>query len=632
LGTDELTLDTATGKTTATRYYAAPGGLTITRTADAAGATTLYYQASDPHGTAGVQMDAANLGVTRRPTDPFGNARGTQPGNGAWAGDKGFVGGTIEGTGFTNLGARQYDPATARFLSVDPLFDNSDPQSWNGYAYANNNPVDGSDPNGTCRVLDDGYCHGAPFIPVNHNSGDDGSGTDTSTSTSATGKAAHDASQEALRQKQAADEALAKAKQAREELISKIVDVVGDLIGFNDARDCFTKGDVMGCINTALNFVPWAKVFKAVKIGIKAFKLWREGEKAYTAIRSAERVAKEAQQAFSVARKTEKEVAEAEQQAAKAAEADAAKTAKEADAAKADSAGTSESSASCPAGNSFPAGTLVQLADGTTKPIDQLEPGDTVLATDPQTGETRAEPVTATITGHNDTEFTQLTLQGTESGDSLTVTSTAHHPYWDETSHQWVDALDVKAGHQLRTADGTLITVTALRTYSTQPSSAHNLTVANLHTYYVLAGATPVLVHNCGGELLDRARELYGTRADEASTVAVARVRSTSNPDKVETWVATERTGLPDEWKGGNAPLRGERYISGQGHAEATIMNRLGSDWEIVGMASSTRMCPTCFAQATGPGVGLTPSPIGKGAGVSRTGNTPWRVVLGGGG
>lgn len=147
----------------------------------------------------------------------------------------------------------------------------------------------------------------------------------------------------------------------------------------------------------------------------------------------------------------------------------------------------------------------------------------------------------------------------------------------------------------------------------------------------MLAGATPVLVHNCGGALLDRARELYATRADEASTVAVARVRNV-NTGRSETWVATERTGLPDEWRGGNAPLRGERYIPGQGHAEATIMNRLGSDWEIAGMASSTRMCPACFAQATGSGVGLTPSPIGKGAGVSSTGNTPWRVVLGGGG
>ncbi|WP_245194844.1 polymorphic toxin-type HINT domain-containing protein [Kitasatospora phosalacinea] len=498
LGTDELTLDTATGKTTATRYYAAPGGLTITRTADDAGATKLYYQASDPHGTAGVQMDAATLNVARRPTDPFGNARGTQPAAGAWAGDKGFVGGTIEGTGFTNLGARQYDPKTARFLSVDPLFDNSDPQSWNGYAYANNNPVDGSDPNGTCRVTEDGLCQGTPYIYVAPSAGDDGAGGNTSNSATPAGKAAHDASNEALRQKQAADEALAKAKQAREELISKIVDVVGDLIGFNDARDCFTKGDVMGCINTALNFVPWTKVFKAVKVGIKAFKLWREGEKAYSAIRSAERVAKEAQEAFSVARKTEKEVAEAEQQAAKAAEADAAKASggDAAKAAEADAAKT-DSGASCPF-NSFPAGTLVQLADGNAKPIEQLQPGEMVLASDPQTGETRPEPVTATIIGYNDVEFTQLTLDRNARGEVPVVTSTAHHAYWDETVHKWVDAVDVAVGHQLRTTDGTLVTVTASQTYSTPPTSAHNLTVAELHTYYVLAGATPVLVHNCG--------------------------------------------------------------------------------------------------------------------------------------
>jgi len=28
-----------------------------------------------------------------------------------------------------------------------------------------------------------------------------------------------------------------------------------------------------------------------------------------------------------------------------------------------------------------------------------------------------------------------------------------------------------------------------------------NLTVADLHTYYVIAGTTPVLVHNCGDAL-----------------------------------------------------------------------------------------------------------------------------------
>jgi hypothetical protein len=46
------------------------------------------------------------------------------------------------------LGARYYDPAIGRFLSVDPIMDLTDPEQWNGYAYANSNPVTHSDPTG----------------------------------------------------------------------------------------------------------------------------------------------------------------------------------------------------------------------------------------------------------------------------------------------------------------------------------------------------------------------------------------------------------------------------------------------------------------------------------------------------
>jgi hypothetical protein len=46
---------------------------------------------------------------------------------------------------------------------VDPLFMIGDPQSWNGYTYANSSPVSGSDPAGTC-MLEDGQksCKGDP--------------------------------------------------------------------------------------------------------------------------------------------------------------------------------------------------------------------------------------------------------------------------------------------------------------------------------------------------------------------------------------------------------------------------------------------------------------------------------------
>ncbi|MEV4611831.1 polymorphic toxin-type HINT domain-containing protein [Kitasatospora sp. NPDC049258] len=504
MGSDEVTLDTNTHALSNTRYYGAPGGLTVTRTT-ALGGGKLYYQASDPHGTNGVQFDAATLAATRRPTDPFGNARGTQPGVGVWAGDKGFVGGTLEGTGFTNLGARQYDPKTGRFLSTDPIFNESDPQSWNGYAYANNNPIDHSDPSGTCIPDDNGRCMSAAAWAAYYAKQDSGGGgggggggdggggnsssggSTSSTSSAAKDKAAADAAA-AVRQKQAADEALAKAKQQREELISKIVDVVGDLIGFNDARDCFTKGDVMGCVNTALNFVPWGKVFKAVKVGIKAFKLWKEGEKAYDAIRGAERIAKDAEEALSVARKTEHEAAEAEQAATHADDGPKPE-------AKADEPATSGKGC-----NSFPAGTQVQLADGSTKAINQLQIGDHVVATDPQTGVSRAEPILATIVGHDDVDFTELVVQAGGGSPEQKLTSTAHHPYWDVTTARWTDAADVKAGERLQGSAGDIVTVSHTHSYKTLPQTAYNLTVAELHTFYVLAGTLPVLVHNTDAE------------------------------------------------------------------------------------------------------------------------------------
>ncbi|MFD2691812.1 hypothetical protein ACFS5L_44355 [Streptomyces phyllanthi] len=38
-----------------------------------------------------------------------------------------------------------------------------------------------------------------------------------------------------------------------------------------------------------------------------------------------------------------------------------------------------------------------------------------------------------------------------------------------------------------------------VRKWTSAGETAYKLTVSDLHTYYVVAGATPVLVHNCGG-------------------------------------------------------------------------------------------------------------------------------------
>ncbi|MFC9295504.1 polymorphic toxin-type HINT domain-containing protein [Streptomyces sp. NPDC057011] len=512
LGSDQITLETATGKVTNVRTYGAPGGLAVTRTTTG-GISTLAYQASDHHGTNGVQFNASDLAQVRRPTDPFGNERGTQPAPGAWAGDKGFVGGTKEkATGLTLLGAREYDPATGRFISPDPIIDADNPQQWNAYGYSGNDPINKMDPTGLRYPCEPGECGGSswvstpprstPTVPTPKPSGGGGGGGGGR-------KDLDDANAE-----------VTKAKKHREELVHSVVDLVGDLIGFNDARDCFTKGDVMACINTALNAVPWGKVFKAIKVGIKAFKIYKEMDKAYDAIHAAEGRAAKAMDAFSKAKKAEDEAAAAASQAAKSADAKAAKesasdsagTEAKAGRSEADAesgsggsssrSGDSDAGAACPIKrNSFPTGTRVQMADGTTKAIEDVEVGDKVLATDPQTGDTEAKTVTATITTPDDKEFTDLTLidDADPRGASVALTSTSHHPHWSETRRQWLDAGEFVPGEQLRRADGTTLTVQATRTYPFAVTT-HNLTVDGFHTYYVLAGAAPVLVHNCGDD------------------------------------------------------------------------------------------------------------------------------------
>jgi RHS repeat-associated protein len=150
--------------------------------------------------------------------------------------------------------------------------------------------------------------------------------------------------------------------------------------------------------------------------------------------------------------------------------------------------------------HSFAAGTAVLLADGSAKAIESINLGDEVASHDPITGETADQPVTALHT-NNDTDLTDLVVVD-ETGDQHTIETTQHHPFWDATTGDWVDAGDLTAGHTLATADPETDTTTVQSVANrTAAARMYDLTVADIHTYYVLAGSTPVLVHNCGGEV-----------------------------------------------------------------------------------------------------------------------------------
>jgi RHS repeat-associated protein len=164
--------------------------------------------------------------------------------------------------------------------------------------------------------------------------------------------------------------------------------------------------------------------------------------------------------------------------------------------------------------HSFDPDTLVLMADGSTKKIADVELGDEVVATDPENGDTTAEKV---VVLHNnlDTELTDITVSaekpetaskksGQGKGDRSTrgpteetvLETTQNHPFWDATTGEWVNAGDLQPGKSTLTGpDGTVQYVTAVRNH-TGAKTMRDLTVDNIHTYYVIAGLTPVLVHN----------------------------------------------------------------------------------------------------------------------------------------
>jgi RHS repeat-associated protein len=483
LGSQEIRLDHATGVRTATRYYTHGGAAVAVRAG--AGLTWLF---ADHHGTAQVAVNAATQAVAVRRHDPFGNPRGPQPAG--WPGQRGFVGGTIDpSTRLTQLGAREYDPTTGRFISVDPVLNPDSPQQFNPYAYANNNPVSMSDPTGLMTWEGDdspmiSLPPGWPGGPAKPPPPAQGSSCppDRDCRTPAQKKL----QQPALGRKLTQDEldwlqifwnyqgsdlftwedALEFAGRGRNEqlIVCRTLGIsggaceapdgagfrefIGDITGINDIVDCANL-ELEGC----LGLTPFGR---AAKIAGK--------------------VVDAVSDAVGAARRR------------------------------------------C---NSFSAGTEVLMADGTRKPIGELEAGDKVIATDPETGEQSAQTVSA-VWVHDDT-LVDLQVEvhgefdgGTGRGALVTVTTTGDHPFWDDTDRQWEPASGLTPGDELLTATGERITVIGILTYTEHEASAYNLTVSNVHTYSVIAGDTPVLVHNGGPNECDL---YHGTDLDSARDI-----------------------------------------------------------------------------------------------------------------
>ncbi|MEU4155633.1 RHS repeat-associated core domain-containing protein [Actinoplanes sp. NPDC026670] len=440
LGTQQFNLNTASNTVTGTRYYVLPGGGSVIRT----GAGSNYtFAFTDLHGTPDFYLDGTAQSPNWRQYTPYGEARGismTIPDN------RTFLNKTLNSTtGLIQVGARQYDPRIGRFISVDPLQNLATPQQWNGYSYANNSPATLSDPDGL---------EPRPWHDPNYNTTKPCDGQyKNSQECNPAGKEKFKIGLGGLSQNDSNadkdhDGEISRAEADKDidmdQLVLEEYQTYCSQHGPNGCRGFrpATKEEVTSVVDLAISYSDGEACFKdgnPVGCGFFFGQFLPFGKVAKWGTKTwkswrAERIVQKCL-------------------------------------------------------NSFSGDTRVLMADGSAKEMRELRAGEQVMATDPETGETGAHTIEA-VWVHDDDLYLMII-------DGQRLITTEDHPFWNETDEEWQGAEEIDPGDLVRTPDGTArFEDFEKATHWFAP--AYNLTVGSLHTYYVLAGDTPVLVHNTG--------------------------------------------------------------------------------------------------------------------------------------
>lgn len=211
-------------------------------------------------------------------------------------------------------------------------------------------------------------------------------------------------------------------------------------------------------------------------------------------------------------------------------------------------------------GNSFTPDTTVVMADGSTKPLDQVKVGDKVEATDTATGKTSAQTVTTVWVNH-DSDLMDVTIEA--GGKTSVIQATQHYLFWDVTRKAWVEADQLVAGDQLQTDTGTVATVAGAVVV---PGAADmwDLTVNNDHDFYVVTSSAYVLVHNC----LDRGPKQGSGQSQLPSWYSNGGygLEAGETPAQATTRIFNDRYGEGNYPRGPNTEFnKVQKYISRRG-------------------------------------------------------------------
>ncbi|MEW2300872.1 polymorphic toxin-type HINT domain-containing protein [Streptomyces sp. NPDC006655] len=439
LGSEQITLNDAAGTATGVRYYTAPGGATIVRTGT--GTNYGFELAADQHGTNSLYLDYTAQTPTWRQFDPYGNPRGTTT---TWADNRTFLNKTTDTTtALTHIGAREYDPTLGRFISLDSLFEAASSQELNGYTYGADNPISNSDPTGErseeCGTLYN--CHGGVITRHTTEYTSPQAQTRYYENTPTYGSMGTATRYGAIEKQINRNERYKPVRAVS--VTDALAGAINSLVSAADALSptCtfgISCGAATGAYQSAVSHLGVNTSSHSYDAGgfmaSGALAIFGGGEAEEGELSAADRC-------------------------------------------------------------SFSPDTPVLLEKGKTKPIGKIKAGDKVEAADPKTGKHRGVRTVQHVWINHDHDLLDVTIRAKD-GHTSTLHTTANHPFWDDSTHTWVPAGQLQPGDALNTDTNGHVYVVATRA---TPGIADrwNLTVQQLHTYYVLAGTTPILVHNC---------------------------------------------------------------------------------------------------------------------------------------
>ncbi|MEV6304032.1 polymorphic toxin-type HINT domain-containing protein [Actinoplanes sp. NPDC051861] len=463
----------------AVRNYSHGGaGVVAIRSTLPGGGTSYLF--NDRHGTASLSIDTSTQLVSRKQYKPYGEDRANANPT-AWPDfTRGYLHAPKDAaTGYTDLGARKYDPVLGRFISADPLLQPANLNELGGYTYAGDNPITLSDPSGLAGDTGDGSGNGVRFNPdtgavIGGGTGNVYDGTDKATNPGGNNNGGGNDDKQVNLSDQPVDvpEAL---KQVLPDYQYQYKDyTVGKLAEFasksndnwyllcahmaSDSTECLGSNPFARKRSRTESLLITAAIVGAIIVPLVCTVAAAGCVSAAMAIADGEAAA------IMYGGGSVLGAGGAVTGAA---------------------AGSKLLSAAC----SFSGNTKVLLPDGTTKAIEDVEAGDEVLAADAEDGEQGARAVQK-LWVHDDDLYV-LTIDGNR------LVTTEDHPFWNVTDRRWEGAEELDRGDLVRTPTGTA-RVDGFDISDHRYASAYNLTVADLHTYYVLAGNVPVLVHNVG--------------------------------------------------------------------------------------------------------------------------------------